>query len=443
MYYPTTVAHGVSWVLSFEAENTDILRFLTENGRKTTKQRLITTNSQDSEPGSSKIQKTYRSLQALSKNHVFQGILVFAIAIALPAMSFAGVFSFVQDLFTTSTQAQESTYHNSQTVPLLLATVSPDPDADKGGPEISFDEEETAIIADGGVFGSIPGDYVASTGKEENVYIVRPGDTLSDIAELFGVKAETIRWRNDIGAKEYIRAGQELRIPPADGVYHKIVKGDTIGGIAKKYSAETNTIASWNSLSDNSLKVGQEIFVPGGKQVVVATKSTSTSSSQNVTTSAPAKVISSVSSSPLTAEALGSWIWPVNGGIVTQGYANTSFANKSGYYKGNHHGGVDIGAPRGTEVLAAKAGTVTLSKTGYNGGYGNYVIITHDDGTSTRYGHNTKNLVKVGQRVVQGQVIATIGSTGRVTGPHLHFEIRNADGSQMEHNVFYDTYRNY
>lgn len=349
-------------------------------------------------------------------------------AFLIPAMSYAGVFSFVQDLFITTPVSEDTVFHNSQTVPLLAANISPDPDADKGGPEVSIDDAGLAIIPDTGILSLIPGEYVSATGKEENIYIVRPGDTLSHIADLFNVKAETIRWRNELGTKEYIRAGQDLKIPPADGLYHKIKKGDTLGGIAKKYSAKTETIKTFNGIVDASgLQVGNEIFVPGGKG--------STASGH-----VPVKVIASTPSN-IPASQLSGWLWPVNGGTVTQGYGYTSFAARSGYYSGNFHGGVDIGAARGTEIVASKAGTVTMSKWYF--GYGNLVEIKHKDGTVTRYGHNTKNIVVKGQNVVQGQVIATIGSTGRATGPHVHFEIRDSNGKQMEGNIFYKTYKNY
>jgi murein DD-endopeptidase MepM/ murein hydrolase activator NlpD len=347
-------------------------------------------------------------------------------------MSYAGVFSFVQDLFVTNESAEEVVYHNSQTIPLLAAAISPDPDADKGGPEISFDEGGVAVISETGILSLLPGEYVSSTGKEEGVYIVRPGDTLSHIAELFELRTDTLRWRNGLGVKEYIRAGQDLKIPPADGVYHKIKSGDTLGAIAKKYKANTASVKAHNGIVDaSSLKIGQEIFVPGGKGSISSTSSTKTSKVR-ILASVPSQIPSSD---------LGEWMWPVNGGTVTQGYGSTSFAKRSGYYAGDNHGGVDIGAARGTAVVAAKSGVVSMSKWYF--GYGNLVEITHNDGTITRYGHNTSNSVKKGQKVVQGQVIAKVGSTGRATGPHVHFEIRNSSGKQLESNIFYQTYLNY
>jgi murein DD-endopeptidase MepM/ murein hydrolase activator NlpD len=362
---------------------------------------------------------------------VFRAVFASFMALSIPAMGYAGVFSFVQDLFVTNASADEVFYHNSQTIPLLAANISPDPDADKGGPEVSFDGDGLALVSESGLLSLLPGEFVSATGKEESIYIVRPGDTLSQIAELFEVKADTIRWRNSLGTKEYIRAGQELKIPPADGVYHKVAKGDTLSGIAKKYSAETSSVKTYNGIVDaTGLRIGDEIFVPGGK---------GTTSSGHV----PVRVVTSVSSSPIPASLLGDYIWPVGGGggTVTQGYGYTSFAARSGYYKNNFHGGVDIGAPTGTDLLAVKAGVVTMSQWYF--GYGNLVEIRHNDGTYSRYGHNSKNLVKKGQKVVQGQVIALVGSTGRSTGPHVHFEVRDKNKNQLESNIFYNSFRNY
>lgn len=104
---------------------------------------------------------------------------------------------------------------------------------------------------------------------------------------------------------------------------------------------------------------------------------------------------------------------------------------------GRSHKGVDIGAPVGTTIYAAASGTVTVSQYGYNGGYGNYLMITHGNGVQTLYGHCTSLLVTVGTQVTQGQAIATVGSTGNSTGPHLHFEIRVNGIAQNPQNYVY------
>lgn len=104
---------------------------------------------------------------------------------------------------------------------------------------------------------------------------------------------------------------------------------------------------------------------------------------------------------------------------------------------GSKHKGIDIGAPKGTPVKAVAAGTVTVSSYGYNGGYGNYVIISHGNGIQTVYGHCTSLNVSVGQKVSQGQQVATVGSTGRSTGNHLHLEIRVNGVAQNPQNYLY------
>lgn len=104
---------------------------------------------------------------------------------------------------------------------------------------------------------------------------------------------------------------------------------------------------------------------------------------------------------------------------------------------GSNHKGLDIGAPKGTAIKAAAGGTVTVSSYGYNGGYGNYVIISHGNGIQTVYAHCTDLNVKVGEKVSQGQVIATVGSTGRSTGNHLHLEIRVNGVAQNPQNYLY------
>ena len=91
---------------------------------------------------------------------------------------------------------------------------------------------------------------------------------------------------------------------------------------------------------------------------------------------------------------------------------------------GSSHKGIDIGAPKGTSIKAAASGTVVVSSGGYNGGYGNYIIISHGNGIQTYYAHCSKLYASVGQSVAQGEVIAAVGSTGRSTGNHLHFEVR-------------------
>src|SRR5262249_23560756 len=113
-----------------------------------------------------------------------------------------------------------------------------------------------------------------------------------------------------------------------------------------------------------------------------------------------------------TAEQIGYYLPPVVGGTKTQGI--------------HGYNAVDIGAPVGTPILSSATGDVIVAKQGgWNGGYGSYVVIQHENGSQTLYGHASRVIVYAGEHVVQGQVIAYVGATGKATGPHVHFEIRN------------------
>lgn len=276
----------------------------------------------------------------------------------------------------------------------LSAQQSSNPQSSRGGAEV--------VVNDGLLVSSGPvGDDVIAANKgltgEISVYTVRPGDTLSHIAEMYGVTTNTILWANDLTRATAIQEGQTLVILPVAGVQHIVKSGDTIKSIAKKYDSEVDEIIAYNQImSDSDLVVGEKLIVPGGSIQV------------NKTPAVPTKTSGSKSVS-----ARGWLINPVPGAVKTQG--------RHGY------NGVDLGTPVGTSVRAAAAGEVIISKnSGWNGGYGQYVVIRHGNGAQTLYAHLSRNSVGVGQYVNQGQVIGSSGNTGRSTGPHLHFEVRGA-----------------
>jgi murein DD-endopeptidase MepM/ murein hydrolase activator NlpD len=194
--------------------------------------------------------------------------------------------------------------------------------------------------------------------------------------------------------------GQTLVILPISGVKHVVVKGDTIASIAKKYSGDANEILAYNNLEKgDSLEVGSTIIIPDG-EMVSAPKASSQSS-------VAGKVASGLK------EVVGFFLRPVTKAVRTQGI--------------HGYNGVDLGAPVGTPVLAAAKGEVIISRSGgWNGGYGTYIVIKHENGTQTLYAHNSSNTVSVGDEVEQGDVIGYVGQTGKATGPHLHFEVRGA-----------------
>jgi murein DD-endopeptidase MepM/ murein hydrolase activator NlpD len=248
------------------------------------------------------------------------------------------------------------------------------------------------------------GDIVAAEAPKNesiSIYEVRRGDTLAQIAEMYGVTANTIRWANDL--KGPISEGQRLVILPITGISHAVKKGDTLAGIAKKYGADADEIARYNDVTDGALIAGATVIVPDGEIAAPP---------------APKKPVrsgaSTGSSLASTASAGGiSLVRPANG-LKTQGI--------------HGHNGIDIGGAVGSGVFAAAGGTVIVARAdgGWNGGYGNYVVVDHGGGVQTLYAHLSSVSVSVGQSVAQGQVVGGLGSTGKSTGPHLHFEVRGA-----------------
>lgn len=151
------------------------------------------------------------------------------------------------------------------------------------------------------------------------------------------------------------------------------------------------------------------------------------------------KVVKTVNSSSTYVAASGynSSSNVVNLGISLIRPVSGTVTSRFGSRWGSTHKGIDIGAAKGTTIVAAASGTVTYSEYGYGGGYGNYLIISHGNGIQTLYGHCTSLLVSTGTYVSQGQAIATVGNTGRSTGNHLHLEIRVNGVAQNPQNYLY------
>ncbi len=275
-------------------------------------------------------------------------------------------------------------------VPMLSAVINPNPQGFRGGAEIMV--TEGALVATGPVGADAMAEARVETG-EISVYTVRSGDTLSHIAEMYGVTANTILWANDLQKATDIQEGQTLVILPVAGVQHVVKKGDTLAQIAKKYGGDITEIRAHNQLIEgDELAVGSTILVPGGtiKAAPVASPTKGGSKSGK------------------------NWLaHPTPGAIKTQGI--------------HGYNAVDFAAAVGTTIRAAAAGEVVVSKSsGWNGGYGQYIVIRHSNGAQTLYAHLSSNSVAVGASVAQGEVIGAMGNTGRSTGPHLHFEVRGA-----------------
>jgi len=252
--------------------------------------------------------------------------------------------------------------------------------------------------------------------KSTFAYTVREGDTPSTIAARFGVSTNTIMWANGISDGDVIKTGDILIILPVTGILHEVKKGDDLSTIAKKYDVKVEDVAKENHISDSAnLKIGQKLIVPDGyistrssNPVIVAqapdeNPAADETNADQIPTPPPAE------EKPSTQKNEGGFIWPT----VTK---------RLSQYFGWNHTGIDIPNRALPPVFAAKSGKVAFS--GWLGGYGHLIIIDHGNSTRTYYAHLSQDFVKAGDSVTQGETIGHIGTTGRSTGPHLHFEIR-------------------
>lgn len=250
------------------------------------------------------------------------------------------------------------------------------------------------------------------TNTQTTTYLVQSDDTLSGIADIFGISVDTIKQANNLSGNT-IRPGQTLTILPVDGSLYTVQSGDTLSSIAKRFNASQDDIITYNDITSASVIVkGDQLIIPHG------TVAASQAKTYVATIALKAKV---PSFEPLldpvwewpTAPA-GYYACPTPGAVLTQGL--------------HGHDAVDLAVPKGTPIHAAASGIVTASKSNglYNGGYGNFVMILHGNDSQTLYAHMSKTTVSNGERVTQGEVIGYVGMTGLTTGPHVHFEVRGA-----------------
>ncbi len=192
------------------------------------------------------------------------------------------------------------------------------------------------------------------------------------------------------------------------GIVHVVKAGENLFRIGKAYQVPLEELVRVNGIREPSqIRVGQRILIPGAAR------------SLPVDVTQPAESPTVAPSASILPEAPSQgMLWPVSGVI------NSSYGPRAGSF----HDGVDIAAPEGTPVHAVDDGEVVYSD--QLRGYGNMVVIRHADGLVSVYAHNQVNLVREGKQVARGEMIARVGSTGRVTGPHLHFEIRRNNMAQ-------------
>ena len=339
---------------------------------------------------------------------------------------------FFANLFGNSASAStnfvtsDNTDKNSQNVELLQANVSQasiiqekQDKKNKVNKENSIVENKNISILSENALLASTGPAGVSDGTDEDtfgdisVYVVRKGDSLAQIAEMFEVTSDTIRWSNDIKAGEKLKEGDILLIPPVSGVIHTVAKGQTLKTIAKLYKVEVADITGFNDISEDSkLEIGDELIIPDGEK----------------TESNPTKITPNVKNKDYYKKYAGNDL----GGYFTNPVPQ--YVKRTQGIHGKN--GTDLAAPIGTPIVAAAGGTVLLARNGWNGAYGNMVIIKHPNGTETLYAHLSKIATHTGNSVSKGEIIGYMGSTGRSTGSHLHFEVHGAKNFTIDLPIF-------
>ena len=270
---------------------------------------------------------------------------------------------------------------------------------------------EGPFLADGTLLKPVAVDTTVADGSDlVKTYTVKAGDTLSGIADKFGVSTMSVWWANDLEDKADLKLGQELRIPPVSGLIVEVRPTDTLESLASRYEVEPSEIIEINGLEDPNLVVGQILVVPGARGKPIATpKPTPRPASSSGGGGSSSGGSSGGSVRPPATYSGGDFAWPAPGATISQ------------YYRYGHYG-LDIDGDTGDPIVAAAKGTVIFAGWKNNGG-GYQVWIAHGSGLYTTYNHMNGVSVGNGQAVSKGQRLGPMGATGYVTGSHLHFEV--------------------
>ncbi len=245
---------------------------------------------------------------------------------------------------------------------------------------------------------------------EFQLHEVARGETPNIIANQYGISADTLLGGNTWLSQEsnQLQVGAQLVILPVDGVLHNVRAGETIESIAELYRVTPEAIINY---PPNNLEFPFYRLVPESELVIPG------ASIGQFFFTAPKSVATNAAGEPQwTVFGTGTYIWPINGRCITQ------------FYNG-FHPGLDVGSMEGSPVYASDTGTVTYASfaAGTYYDYGNLIVINHGNGFETFYAHLSSIGVFPGQTVTQGELIGFTGNTGRSSGPHIHFEIRDRD----------------
>ncbi|STO30725.1 Murein hydrolase activator NlpD precursor [Fusobacterium necrogenes] len=273
--------------------------------------------------------------------------------------------------------------------------------AENGGWEVqkdnfyTFSREYSLIGEEGGGVQELP-KIDENDIPEKKTYIVQKGDTLSEIAEAYNMGLSVLMANNPGVSASNLRVGQEITVLTGNGIFYKVSKGDSLSKIAELFKVDVEEIKKINKLDSNMVQLGDVLYIKN----------------PNVT-----KYLGSRSPNIDNRSNLG-FIMPIKYTGITSPYGNRFHPVLKRYI---FHAGADLRA-RFIPLYASKEGKVTFA--GSMNGYGKIIIIQHSGGYETRYAHLDKIGVRKGQYVKTGELIGKTGQSGRVTGPHLHFELR-------------------
>jgi murein DD-endopeptidase MepM/ murein hydrolase activator NlpD len=351
--------------------------------------------------------------------------LLIPLIVSVPTQANAGFFNdLMASVVGSKAQGAENNdfVPNSQNVPLLETSISADmKDMNSGDTNVSM-TKDGALLTDNLQGSDLDVNSYTSSSDKITTYTVKQGDTLGEVATKFGISKNTIIYANTNIKNNALKEGQILTILPVDGVPYTIKKGDTIASIAKSYKADTQDISEYNDISDTNLKIGDKIIVPGGVVVKKVEAPVIVIKTEKEKTETKVQEKAEKPETQLAEKTQASQEQMVSGNGITGGYI-WPFPKGSGRVSQRLHddNAYDFAAPKGTPIYAIQDGKVLIADgSGYNGGYGLYVVVDFDDGGQAIFGHMSKVATSVGETVKKGDVIGYVGSTGRSTGNHVH-----------------------
>lgn len=365
------------------------------------------------------------NISLFTKSYIIKAssfFMVLYLIAGMPTKANAGFFDdLVSSVLGTKVQATDIStdpVNNSQNIPLSETSIDPDMKNTVAEANVSIIDDDALNPENIQPTDTDSNSYLSSTDKIIT-YTVEKGDTIGTVADKFGISKNTILYANTNIKNNALKVGTVLTILPVDGVSYTVKKGDTIASIAKAHKADANDIAQYNDITDESLMIGDKIIVPGGvveKKAEVVKPVFPKVEKEETTVNTPTQTETKVEKTQASVDQMsggngitGGYIWPFPKGT---GRVSQRLHDDNAY---------DFAAPKGTPIYAIQDGKVLIADgSGYNGGYGLYVVIDFNDGGQAIFGHMSKVAAVAGEEVKQGDIIGYVGSTGRSTGNHVH-----------------------